>query len=225
MENKPKSHKSENLDSILSMISTGGLSRDQIITIIRARQIADRLVIEIPQIATDYRTGHFISEIIDKYRIVTKYGTTEDGARTAIQFALHDLINDGDELEQIATEHMKRGGRMRGETSFTKKQAIFSISPEERSKLSKKYGKKAGRAAASANGFVPWIEREETNTYTRFSELEYAQRLSQNPKFRCGSQINNKRIATELNNIYHNGKIVRNSTSVASALYKLRKDQ
>ncbi len=54
------------------------------------------------------------------------------------------------------------------------------------------------------------------------SEEEYARKLSVNPDYRWGSGVNNKKIAEELNVIYHDSKPVRTKYSVMNRLSNLK---
>lgn len=136
-------------------------------------------------------------------------------------------------------------GQMGGKTVRDLKKGIFAYTPEQRVAKSKLYGSRAGkrayelevgihalnsegkraasRLAIVAQGKVSWKEREITDTYCRLSEHEYAFMLSHSTEYqykngRYAGKPNLGLIASQLNEIYHNNKPIRNALKVQLAL-------
>ena len=79
-------------------------------------------------------------------------------------------------------------------------------------------------------GKTPWIEskqieRLDNPPFDLGSEIELAYFLSQCPDHQRGSRVNNKKIADQLNNCYHDGKEVRTTGAVSSNLSRYKKSQ
>ena len=169
----------------------------------------------------------------ERKRIVEEHAS-EQGRRRAF-----DLYEKGlgifslseEELEEIHRE----GGRVGGRRSLELRVGIHGITKERKIEIGRrnyeskvgchaqtheqfvKSGKKAGLASAISRGIIPWSSEE----------LEFAYNLSQDPNYRGGiyiqgNRINNKLIAGRINEVYHEGKPIRNSRSVYSGLKRLK---
>ena len=77
---------------------------------------------------------------------------------------------------------------------------LFGLTPRQRSQSAKK--------SVVSRGLVPWEDKE----------IECALVLSKMDKFRNKSQINNKKIAEEINRLWHDGKKVRNNNAVGCVI-------
>jgi len=145
----------------------------------------------------------------------------------------------------IPSDERKKIARASGKKSLDEKLGIHGMSDEERKVagdkgretvvrdklgylgLTASQRKEACHLATIANGRTPWIERENTDTFASFSELEFAGKLSQSKEYlyesggNKGKPINGK-IARKLNELYHEGRNVRSSIAVAQALFRLK---
>jgi hypothetical protein len=104
------------------MVKTSGeLTRERIGAIVRSLDVGLQLQKDLPEIAEDYRRGMFISEIISKYDLCSRYGYNKEVIKTAVKYALKGYggglerdsfggLLEGGELEKLAQEHKQRSG-------------------------------------------------------------------------------------------------------------------
>ncbi|MBI2449713.1 hypothetical protein HYV49_05450 [Candidatus Pacearchaeota archaeon] len=116
-------------------------------------------------------------------------------------------------------EDKKEIGYRSGLQLYRDKKGIFALTVEEK--------KKIGLKTVLKKGQTPWIEREETETYTRLSEKEFAYRLSRSSLCQYSGgragKPNAQLIADSLNELYHQGRNVRTSVSVHNILKLYRR--
>lgn len=107
-----------------------------------------------------------------------------------------------------------KGGSISGKRNYQLKKGVHGRTKKEMSEHTK--------IGLRNQGYVPFIEREETDVFTRLGELEYAFMLTKSPEYQRKSRINAKKIAAELNKVYHGSEEVRTNRSVISAISKYR---
>ena len=156
--------------------------------------------------------------------------------------ALEGLIPK-DELSRLTKAHMIASSKQNGKDSFERRVGVHAQTPEERSahslrnyrngrglgglshKKRVEIGKKAGKKTALARGYVLWKEAKNDREISERDLLGY---LSYSPHFfyKTGTHKNKRnlgKIVLELNIVYHNGKNVRNKSSVRNAILYINK--
>lgn len=188
-------------------------SRTEIIktAIISAINAGRFLQQEVPCIADEYRGGAHHRDIAEKYwDILQRLGiTSKIVARRAIGFAIrgHDgkysidafcgLITDRIELEELAKKH-----------ELEKKPEDYVT---------------AGKKAVIANGGVPWIERQYLEDRCVLSEVEFAIMLTGIADYQHhDGRMNSELIAKRLNELYHDGKEVRDRRAVNNKIFRYK---
>ena len=183
---------------------------EQLGAITRGIKLGRTLTKEHPKIAELYREGNTIFTIMKELDIQSNYNVGENVAFNGVYRAItghgggfglnsyEGLIPNPEEREKLGIEHRQEGGR------------------------------KGGREGVIARGLTPWgeskqIERLDNPPFDLGSEIELAYLLSQCPDHQRGSQVNNKKIADQLNYFYHDGREVRTPSTVAVYLSKYRK--
>lgn len=195
-----------------------------------------------PQIADDYRTGYSLKQIVDKYDLTESYDISKSVAATAVKCALngydshfeffdypsYDGLIPVDEYKDLAVQQHSLSGKRLAEHTRINKNGIYGLTLDERIKcgqkgakilMQKKLGihaqtyedhKKFGKLSAQSRGLILWTDEE------KYSTLEMA--TQPDKTYRQGSKILVKKIAEELNEIYHAGNQIRTSVAVASFL-------
>ncbi|MAH51367.1 hypothetical protein CMI37_36460 [Candidatus Pacearchaeota archaeon] len=203
-----------------------------------------------PEIADDYKNGMTLQGIAAKYEIQNLFGvlTSETASRIVycalsgnlegrFGYSFEGLLTN-EELSSIGKNHMsnhglemvsqergmfgwtdeqKRGYRSKGFISWSKKKrkahgnsvcrrglGIHAMTSKER--------KEAARKATISRGKVPWEEGEKLCAYL-FSKSKFYQR---------GSLVKNGKIAREINTLWHGGRKVRSTMSLAHMLCKYK---
>jgi len=197
------------------------VTKEQGAAIVIARNLAERLVVELPEIGEMYRSGALIGEISGRLGVLERYDITRDIARRAVSLAVRSLI-PAEELRPLKKEHQSIANRVGGNAAYVNSSGVHANSHEGLLVL--------GRGLAEKNGFIPWVGRIEYENYCLISEVEYAYLLSINSEFKHKGGGNNGRpvylkIAEEINRFYHESKPVRNRNSVQKAILKYKLSQ
>ncbi len=103
-----------------------------------ARKLGERIAMEHPHIAQDYRSGKTMVGIIGEYNFSEVYGSHSIRVmKEAMRSALEKLI-PAEELEILAREHRQNWGI----ETLEKGIGVFSITSEERTEISRRVGNK-----------------------------------------------------------------------------------
>ena len=169
-----------------------------------------------PQIASEYVQGATVKELIRRYDLAEAYGISENTANLAVRLALGGYDSergiagfggmlDPQTLERVAAEHRSKNGIVRG--NFNKENGVGFLdwSYERRRDL--------GKNSSLVAHLTPWSHEEVHHAYS----------LSIHPEYRSGDAADAKKISTELNRIFHQGRNVRKSRAVSNKLCKERK--
>jgi len=212
-----------------------------------------QLQIEHPEIADMYRKGDFQPEIARKLNLTLNDKLAKEVVGIALRghdggfgtLAFRGLI-DRTELEELARKHQVERGKQSGLDNYEAGLGIHNRPPEQIIEDARNAGiishqKRKGIhgrtpeqmtehaiRANIAKGVTVWIPREETDTYSRFSEVEYAYLMSQSiiyqhpPGSKHAGKPNWEFIAVGLNKTYHEGKLVRDKNSTREAVRRRR---
>ncbi len=160
--------------------------------------------------------------------------------------AYSGLIKDKTRLDQLAAEHNYESGKKLQKDG----KGMFKLSKEEKDAIRKKASQKSyetmlaegtgilgrskeqmqedSRKALKAKGIQPWLREGDImqdGTICKVSELEFMDKLSQQPGYRSDKNIKSAKIACELNKAYHNNQKVRTSRAITSARYYNRSNK
>ncbi len=176
-------------------------------------------------LASDFKSGLTLDQIVEKHNLQAKLGTSSSTARNAVWFALKGYNSEirfadaepfnglvsKDEYELTAQQHRReasartgRNNRESGLKQFAEKKGIHAQTPEERQALI--------RSSALARG-LDWFEQEEVDLIKELILL---------PEYRHGSRIRAGKIAEELNKRFHNGEKKWNQKQITKKYYLLR---
>ncbi len=177
------------------------------------------------EVSKAFRQGMTFDQIADTYNIRDSYGATRSVALKALHCAIYGykgnlgngsyspLIEDS-ELQSIREERQ----RQHGMRVLQNKKGIHAMSDEERRnmamnnyrKLTPSQRKKIIREASFGRGALPWSQEE----------LEEIRRCNSDPEYRTSRGTNNIKIAERLNELFHEGRPVRNRITVYRASYR-----
>ena len=226
------------------------LSPKQLAAIHTSIDLGRTLQRDCPEIMELYRDNFSLAQIVEKLEIQSRYHVGSSVASMGVYKALlgHEggfrsvayrgLIPE-EEMRDLGETHMHISGSLyghRGGTrAYEKKGGCHGINPktgerycEEGAKKGGslggiKGGQKGGRQRTIQKGQTPWITTEDIEAQGlehTVSEIEYANFLSQQQKYRIRSNVACKKIAEELNRIYHHNMPIRNPDAVRHQLYK-----
>ena len=226
------------------------LSPDQYFAITRSIELGKTLIKDHPEIAGLYRQSNSLHTIMEELDIQSNYGVGYNVAREGVHRAItghkgsfklsqyEGLIPNQEEREKLGIEHMQESGRKAYEEGL----GVHGRTAEQMIEAGRKiyeeglgiHGRTAeqmsedARKSVIAQGKTPWgeskqIERLDNPPFDLGSEIELAYFLSQCPNHQRGSQVNNKKIADQLNYFYHDGKEVRTTGAVQVNLSNYRK--
>lgn len=183
-----------------------------------------------PEIANLYREGKSIYQIVEGLKIQSKHQVTIDVAVTGVKKAIsgHDgslnikaytgLIPSKEERNDLAGEHKRKSAL--GEVN--NKIGMYAWTSEEL----RRHNTKNSPLGIRAKGQTPWIKKGgqiDENLFCSVSEIDFAYMLSQNPNYRLGPYTKSKKVAENINELYHKGKKIRTRGAVSSMLYLHRK--
>ena len=192
---------------------------------------------DFPEISRLYRSTVFIKNIVKNLNLEQTYGVNYKLAEQSVINAIYghngslgieayDGLISTEELAILSKIHRTKWGK----ETVVQKIGIFGRSFQQHSADSRRAGKsllkkgkgihsltleerqEAGRNGASRRGFTVWTDEE----------TEYAYKLSLLPQYHYGKRVNNKLIASEVNNKFHNGKSSRNPNTIYMRLIKYR---
>lgn len=120
--------------------------------------------------------------------------------------SLQKRRNDKSGIHGLSSKQLKDNGIKGGQKCYDEKIGIHSLSRKERQSNSKK--------GTIALGFVNWTDKENAYLKSLVSDEKY-----QYHKGRHFGKPNYPKITQELNQVFHEGKIVRTENSVRRAAY------
>lgn len=148
--NKNSKHRKKTLNkSKLTPLQFGAIRK--------AAELGKHLKSEYPQIASQYRQGTLVSDIVNELDLCSTYNVSLKIAMSAVNCAItgHDglgdispyrgLIEDTAEIQRLALEHQRVSGRNIGKLTYERGTGIHGKSIEERSN----YGRIGGKVAGS----------------------------------------------------------------------------
>jgi hypothetical protein len=175
--------------------------------------IGQRVKEEHPEIADLYRKGLSHRKIAQELEVIgdncgarsidvlehaVKYALTGNSGEYGPQYS--GLINL-DEYEAISRDHRVQSGESTGSLMVKLKKGAHRLSHEQLVN--------ASRNAAVARGQIPWTDAEKVLAY--FLSCDSSCRSDKDPKYRS-----NKKIAYWLNLEFHEGKEIRDESSVSN---------
>ena len=202
-----------------------------------------------PGIEQDYRDGKSKPELVRDYEIKENHGVGQNVALKAIDCALRGhpeesgvkayegLIKDGQELKRLGRATQGRSSRVltkeeriaNGKKAYNLGVGIHSYTPKQRRQHSQKGGiiardqrlgfhgfteeqKKANQLKASvASGNILWTDMQKQRVHE----------LAKDKNYRWASKgPNYAKIAQQINIEFHNGKTIRNRSSINYVLFK-----
>jgi len=118
-------------------------------------------------------------------------------------------------LYALSSEEKAEAGRKSGKMNYEEGKGIFSMSEAKR--------REARYKGLLASGKTPFVEREETETYTRFGEKEFMIMLAKSRHYQhFRGRPNLASIADILNDKYHEGSKVRTKKAIGTELKRSR---
>ena len=195
-----------------------------------------------PQMADDYRKGKSLKEIAEAYEISHTKGIAESTAIEAVRYALsgyhsnfefleeqdYNGLIPQDEYADLASQHHSNNALKIDEQMRKENRGIYGISSSQRTlagqkgtrtQIENKIGihaqtlvdhQKLGRLGAEALGHTIWSDEEKLST------LDMATQSGK--EYQRGSRIAIGKIASELNDLYHEGNSVRTARAVGKFL-------
>jgi len=191
------------------------MTREQLFATKRSIVLGKTLQELLPNISNDFRNGNTLAKIAEDCHLKETFGVKEGTAINAVRCALvgysgpFDETSAGvyfglipkEEYERLAMDHVRSGV----ELQRTNKIGIHGQTEEEHSKI--------GVIGAEAIGHTAWTKEE----------LNYAIQLSQDKVYQRGMNSNATKIASEVNEKFHEGQKIRNANAIKKALHKHRK--
>ncbi len=185
------------------------LSPEQVAALQLSREIAEKLIIEHPEVAELYEQGLSHMEIAELIipNSVRKY---PEVAKKAVGYAVRRILSP-EKQEKLTRDHRRRtlsdaiGDRMSPEN-----REIWRGAQATRTRI---YGA-ATTAMIEGRGETPWSD-DEKNTLRELLQDENYKKGNGSPDY--------ANIAQCLNNSYHNGEIVRREKSVGNYVRDLRR--
>jgi hypothetical protein len=195
-----------------------------------------------PQMAEDYRDGKSLKEIAKSYDISQTKGIAESTAIEAVRYALsgyhsnfgflgeqdYDGLIPQDEYTNLAKQHHSNNALKIDEQMKKENRGIYGIPSAQRTlagqkgarnQIEKKIGihaqtfedhQELGRLGAEALGHTIWSDDE------KLSALDMATQPGK--EYQRGSRIAIGKIASELNDLYHEGNSIRTARAVGKFL-------
>lgn len=195
-----------------------------------------------PQIAEDYRSGKSLKEIAVEHDIPQTMNISESTAIEAVRYALsgyhsnfgfldeadYDGLIPQNEYFDLAREHHSNNALKVDEQMKAENRGIYGIPASQRTlggqkgartQIENRIGihaqtfedhQEIGRLGAEACGFTVWSDEE------KLSALDMATQPGK--EYQRGSRIAIGKIASELNELYHNGNSVRTARAVGKFL-------
>lgn len=214
------------------------LSPNQIAAIQATKKFGAEIAKNYPEIADDYANG------MTAKAIAVKYGFDQMGhklsiARGAVAYALRELLPE-EKRKEYAEGNLKRSRQNIGQLAHQTGRAIFAITPEQREsrgrELYENRGGVHGRSqeerkdyakdALAARGLVPW-HNNSFEIQTRLDEFHYCLKLLADQDFKHMHKgqmlLDRKKIANELNVIFHRGQVIRTPNSITDLIGDLKK--
>jgi predicted DNA-binding WGR domain protein len=185
----------------------------QISASVQARRTGLLIQHTFPQISDDYREGLTHARIVTKHSLDKYFEISYKNACIAVGFAIRGnngqfgvreyqgLITDTKELERLCSEHRRKSAR-------NLDQSIYRA---------------AGLAGARALNRTVWTDSILTKDEYAPSEDDFAYRLSLLEDYRRGKLVNNKKIAQQLNDVFHTGREIRTAKSISAKLNSRKK--
>jgi len=146
-----------------------------------------------PEIADEFRKGRYYIDIAKDY--VSDFERSPNTSMNLVRYSLIELLGK-EEVAKIAREHRIKSsrinGRKVGQLAFQNGTACFSISPEERSEVSRKVAKKLGKKYGKKNykkGLgIAGMNKEERIVATKkgLEALGYVSSDAMRLEFHCG---------------------------------------
>lgn len=195
-----------------------------------------------PEMADDYRSGKSLKEIAESYNISDTEGIAESSATEVVRYVLsgyhsnfgfleeedYDGLIPQDEYADLAKQHHSKNalkvdkqmrGKNRGIYGIPSAQRTLAGQKGARNQIENKIGihaqthedhQKLGRLGAEAIGHTSWYDEE------KLSALDMATQPGK--EYQRGSRIAIGKIASELNELYHNRNSVRTARAVGRFL-------
>ena len=221
------------------------LTPEQIAAIRRGMSLGRELQTLHPEIAEDYRNGMFHNEIVEKYDIAEQFGTSEKVAKNAVERSIRGavgvfglkpylgLIEDEEELEKLAQNHHIESGKRAYELGL----GIHGMNSEELSQAGKKGaikgGIKGGTKTYKLGLGIHRMSKEEKRDAGRkaailrgdvlYTDMEKGRILELHQEIGKGVYRKNLRITQIVNQEFHGGKEVRNTTTINRFIVKHNK--
>jgi len=139
-----------------------------------SNRMATKIARDLPQIMEDYKQGHSLTKILNKYSLESTYGLVRSVARSALSKALTMLIENEEERKELNLNHKANCGY----SNLIQGKGIFSLSEERKKEASQK----AGNIAFKMKKGIHALSSEERS---RFGKLHY--------KLGLGKMSNEKR--------------------------------
>lgn len=130
------------------------LSEQQLRAMWLGRKAARRIAGEYPEIAGDYRNCLTLEGIVERYGFAEKYGLSTMVAKTAVYYALRQLIPKR-EFQRISLGHLRFSGERRGRLNYERREGFFTLSREQLSRKSRKTGKRFYRQGIGIFSLTP----------------------------------------------------------------------
>jgi len=195
-----------------------------------------------PQMADDYREGKSLKEIAEAYEISHTEGIAKSTAIEAVKYALsgyhsnlgfleeknYDGLIPEEEYADLASQHHSNNALKIDEQMRRENRGIYGIPASQRilagqkgarTQIENKIGihaqtfedhQKVGRLGAEALGHTIWSDEEKLST------LDMATQPGK--EYQRGSRIAIGKIASELNDLYHDGNSIRTARAVGKFL-------
>lgn len=186
------------------------MEKSQRAIIANAHKVAEIIVENFAEIAEAYREGKTQEVILKEYQLDQLHGNIAV-VRTAISLAIKELIPEDERMDLWARKNKRSGENVKrkklGIHRLTSKQLANTMTPEER--------QRRNWLGMEARGAMPWDLKIDPKT--KVTEEVLCLRL-----LRAGGRTREK-IAQILNERVHEGREVRNETSVYNFEYNRKK--
>ncbi len=198
----------------MTLSEVGPAPARRLIAVKRAKELGTQLAQTRPNLADRFRAGESHVQIGRSLEELADFSV--DVQRVAVQTAMRILIPDADEREALWRAHVVETNRR----MIHQRVGIYGLGQADR--------RAAGNLAALANGKMPWEDERRDPITGLLSEAKFCLLLAADPNYQRSKppylgKPDAAKIAARLNDVFHEGKEVRDAAAVRSQMHRTRK--